>query len=92
MRDVDVLIVGGGPAGISTALHLQVANPRASVVVLERETYPREKICAGGVGGRAFKLLAKIGVEVDCPKVPLHALAVKLAHDTIVTPMPDLGA
>ncbi|MBC7978638.1 MAG: FAD-dependent oxidoreductase, partial [Myxococcales bacterium] len=63
----DVAIVGGGPSGISTALHLQAAAPRARIVVLEKAHYPRDKICAGGIGGRAFRILDKLGVEVDCP-------------------------
>ncbi|HLL22769.1 MAG TPA: FAD-dependent oxidoreductase, partial [Kofleriaceae bacterium] len=67
--EYDVLIVGGGPAGISTALHLQAAAPHLRVVVLEKERYPREKICAGGIGARAFRILEKIGVTVDCPRV-----------------------
>ena len=62
------------------------------VIVLEKERYPREKICAGGVGARAFKRLEKIGVEVQCPRVPLDALAVRLADDTIITRVPGLGA
>ena len=32
----DVAIVGGGPAGISTALHLQAAAPGARIVVFEK--------------------------------------------------------
>jgi hypothetical protein len=57
----DVAVIGGGPAGISTALHLRAAAPGARIVVLEKARYPREKICAGGIGARAFRLLERSG-------------------------------
>lgn len=88
----DVVIVGGGPSGVSTALHLQAAAPGARILVLEKERYPREKICAGGIGARAFRLLDKIGVEVSCPHVTLDAVAMRLAADTVVVREPALGA
>jgi flavin-dependent dehydrogenase len=88
----DVAIVGGGPAGISTALHLQAADPRARIVVLEKARYPREKICAGGIGARAFRLLDKIGVDVACPHVALDAVAIRLAGETLVIREPRCGA
>ena len=88
----DVAIIGGGPAGISTALHLQAAAPGARIVVFEKERYPREKICAGGIGARAVRLLDKIGVEVACPHVPLDAVAIRVAGETVVVREPGLGA
>jgi flavin-dependent dehydrogenase len=88
----DVAIVGGGPSGISTALHLRAVAPGARIVVLEKERYPRDKICAGGIGARAFRLLERIGVEVACPRVPVDAVAVRLAGDTVVVREPGLGA
>src|SRR5204862_5111128 len=88
----DVAIVGGGPAGISTALHLQAAAPAARVVVLEKQRYPRDKICAGGIGARAFRLLERIAVEVACPHVALDAGALRLAGDTVVVREPGCGA
>ena len=91
-RALDVVIVGGGPAGISTALHLQAAAPRLRVLVLEKERYPREKMCAGGVGGRAFRILERLGVEVDCPKVPLDAVAMRIDGETVVVRVPGCGA
>jgi flavin-dependent dehydrogenase len=88
----DVAIVGGGPAGISTALHLQAAAPGARITVLEKQRYPREKICAGGIGARAFRILERIGVEVACPRVPLDAVAIRLAGQTVVAREPGCGA
>jgi len=90
--DWDVAIIGGGPAGISTALHLAAAAPSARIVVLEKARYPREKICAGGIGARAFRLLERIGVEVACPHAPLDAIAIRLAGETVVVREPGLGA
>jgi menaquinone-9 beta-reductase len=89
---LDLVIVGGGPAGISTALHVLAAAPGAKLAVLEKERYPREKICAGGVGGRAFRILERIGVEVDCPRVPLDAVAMRVGGETVVVREPGCGA
>jgi flavin-dependent dehydrogenase len=91
VTEVDLVIVGGGPSGISTALHVNAANPRVRQVVLEAETYPREKICAGGIGARAFRKLERIGVTVNCPMVNLDAIALKFAGDMILMRDPDLG-
>ncbi|MEJ7602605.1 MAG: FAD-dependent monooxygenase [Kofleriaceae bacterium] len=89
---IDLAIIGGGPAGISTALHVQAAAPHARVVVLEKARYPRDKICAGGIGGRAFRILERIGIEVDCPRVELGAVAMRIAGETVVVQQPACGA
>jgi len=47
MRSCDVLIVGGGPAGSSAAWKLKAAG--VDVLVLDRERFPRVKLCAGWV-------------------------------------------
>ena len=47
MQDYDVLIVGGGPAGSACARKLVQAGRR--VAVLDRERFPRTKLCAGWV-------------------------------------------
>ena len=46
-----VIIVGAGPAGISTALHLQRYDPglAARTLILEKGRHPRPKLCGGGV-------------------------------------------
>jgi menaquinone-9 beta-reductase len=47
MRSCDVLIIGGGPAGSSAAWRLRRAG--ADVLLLDRERFPRVKLCAGWI-------------------------------------------
>lgn len=91
MTEVDLVIIGGGPSGISTALHVHHARPQVRQVVLEAKPYPREKICAGGIGARAFRKLDAIGVTIQCPMVNLNAIALRVGDDEIVLREPDLG-
>jgi geranylgeranyl reductase family protein len=51
----DVAIVGAGPAGSTAAYRLATAG--ASVLLLDKATFPRDKPCGGGVTGRAARLL-----------------------------------
>ncbi len=78
--DIDVLIVGGGPSGCATALFLWSAFReralRPRIVLIDKAEFPRDKICAGAIGGRAEKALATLGVTVRCPGVPVHGLGV----------------
>jgi geranylgeranyl reductase family protein len=53
MTRVDVLVVGAGPAGSSTAIHLARAGAR--VLLAEKARFPRDKPCGGGLTGRALK-------------------------------------
>jgi menaquinone-9 beta-reductase len=88
-----VVVVGGGPAGIATALFLAHTAPELTdrIVVLEKERYPREKFCAGAVGARADKLLASIGVGVDVPSAPIGGIAFRALGSTVAVREPDAG-
>ena len=52
MKNFDVLVVGGGPAGSTTAIRL--ADGGARVVLVDKATFPRDKPCGGGITTRAL--------------------------------------
>jgi len=51
----EVLVVGGGPGGSSCAGRLAQAG--VDVLVIDRKTFPRDKICAGWVTPQVFEVL-----------------------------------
>jgi geranylgeranyl reductase family protein len=55
MKRHDIIVVGAGPAGSTAAYRLAKAG--ASVLLLDRARFPRDKPCGGGVTGRAARLL-----------------------------------
>ena len=63
----DILIVGAGPAGLSTALHLSLLAPHLveHILVLEKESHPRPKPCAGALVVDAEVLLEHLGLDVN---------------------------
>jgi geranylgeranyl reductase family protein len=54
-RQFDVIVVGGGPAGGTTAYEL--AQRGMQVLLLEKERLPRYKVCAGGLTLKTVQLL-----------------------------------
>src|SRR3954466_6950608 len=58
-RDCEVLIVGGGPAGASTATALTRAG--VDVVLVDRARFPRPKPCAEYLSPEASRILDSMG-------------------------------
>ncbi|MGW1162712.1 geranylgeranyl reductase family protein [Streptomyces sp. NPDC002519] len=59
----DVIVVGAGPAGSTTAYHL--ARAGLDVLLLEKTEFPREKVCGDGLTPRAVKQLVAMGVDIS---------------------------
>ena len=64
-RQADVIVVGAGPAGASAAYHLAEAG--VDVLLLEKQTFPRDKICGDGLTPRAVRQLIAMGIDLDAP-------------------------
>ncbi|ANH92844.1 geranylgeranyl reductase family protein [Streptomyces andamanensis] len=59
----DVIVVGAGPAGSTTAYHLAKAG--LDVLLLEKTAFPREKVCGDGLTPRAVKQLVAMGIDIS---------------------------
>ncbi|HEY4850209.1 MAG TPA: geranylgeranyl reductase family protein [Streptosporangiaceae bacterium] len=62
-EEADVIVVGAGPAGSATAFYL--ARAGLDVLMLDKATFPREKVCGDGLTPRAVKALAGMDVATD---------------------------
>jgi len=51
----DIIIIGGGPAGTIAALTLY--NSGLKVALLEKEQFPRNKICGDAIPGISFRAI-----------------------------------
>ena len=69
--DADVLIVGGGPGGLATALHARRVG--LSVIVAEPRESPIDKACGEGLMPGGLAELTALGV--DPAGMPFHGIA-----------------
>ena len=68
----DVAIVGAGPAGAATAIHLARGGQR--VALLDRAVFPRDKPCAEYLSPAAEPLLHALGVGASVEAARPHRL------------------
>ncbi len=76
----DIVIIGSGPAGSSTALHLLKNDPalRGEVLLLDKAVHPREKICAGGLIPHTLDCLDELEIPLSIPFVQVERAYVRV--------------
>jgi geranylgeranyl reductase family protein len=91
-EEADVIVVGAGPAGATTAFYL--AQSGLDVLVLEKSAFPREKVCGDGLTPRAVKALVAMGIGVSEKDgwVRNKGLRVIGAGKRMELPWPDLAS
>ena len=66
--EFDAIVVGGGPGGSSAAGYL--AKSGARVLLIEKDVWPRDKICGDAVGGKSLSHVNELGVKADLESTP----------------------
>ena len=76
MHTWDVAVVGAGPAGASAAL--AACRAGATVLLIDRAEFPRDKACGDGIAPETFDLLGELGVPAaDAGHGPVATLGVE---------------
>ncbi len=90
--DADVIVVGAGPSGATTAYYLAQAG--LDVLLLEKARFPREKVCGDGLTPRAVKALVAMGVDVGPGSGWLRNKGLRVigARMRLEMPWPDLDS
>lgn len=78
-----IMIVGAGPAGISTWLHLQKEAPQlvGHSIAIEKAIFPREKLCGGGLCLWATELLSDLGMDLNIPSLYVSDLEFRFGKE-----------
>ena len=90
--DADVIVVGAGPSGATTAYYLAQAG--LNVLLLEKARFPREKVCGDGLTPRAVKTLIAMGVDTGPGSGWLHNKGLRVigAGMRLELPWPELDS
>jgi geranylgeranyl reductase family protein len=92
MRVFDACIVGAGPAG--AALATRLARDGCSVALLDRQRFPRDKVCGDLVSAKGMKMLDELGCYEHIARrgfVPIRAAQAYLDGRFLVeAPLPTL--
>ena len=91
-RDADVIVVGAGPGGSATAHHL--ARAGHDVLLLEKTSFPREKVCGDGLTPRAVRSLVSMGIDTSEQAGWLHNKGLRIIGGgmRLEIPWPDLAS
>jgi len=78
IRDAEVIVVGGGPAGSATAIHLAEAGHE--VLLLDKASFPRHKACSEFINPASVQLLGELGVLDDVMRAGADRMETMIVH------------
>jgi menaquinone-9 beta-reductase len=87
VRNIENLVIGGGPAGAFVALRL--ASAGRDVVLLEKESGPHHKVCGEFLSPEAIDYLGQAGINpLNFGATPIHTLRLSTGGRTVTGSLP----
>jgi geranylgeranyl reductase family protein len=83
-RERDVIVVGAGPAGATTATIL--AQKGYDVLLLDRASFPRDKTCGDAVPADVVNIMYRLGMEEKVKAAEARGELYPLTHMLLVSP------
>lgn len=74
-QEYDLIIVGAGPAGSAAALY--AGRMGLKTLLLEKEKFPRDKICGDAISGKSMDILKDLGLfekALQLPSARVHSV------------------
>lgn len=81
LRNVDVLIVGAGPAGSVCDSLLKQAG--VECLIVDQATFPRDKVCGGGLTVKAWRLLDNLLPGLKYDYRPIYRMRCQFENDPV---------
>ena len=63
MTDQTIVIIGGGLAGLTAAIHFR--NNNYSVIVIEKNEFPKHKVCGEYISNEVLSYLVSLGLDIE---------------------------
>ena len=86
--DSEVLIIGGGLAGLTSAIHL--TKKGCKVIIIEKNSYPKHKVCGEYISNEVLPYFKWLNVDIEELK-PTHIKSLQFSSEsgrTIETKLP----
>ena len=86
--NTQILIIGGGLAGLTSAIHLTKMG--CKVIVIEKNSYPKHKVCGEYISNEVLPYFAWLQIHIEELK-PTHIRNLQFSSETgrtIETPLP----